>query len=143
MPETIDYDETTEVLTLGTGTWSPVRREVWEYEVGGRRVLESWFNYRKATPGGRRTKKTSPLADIHTKAWPTEWTIELIDVLTVLTRLVELEVQQTTLLADILAGVQLTSDDLKEKGTSWPLARADRRPRMPIASEGGFDFEGG
>ena len=140
MPEAIDYDEKSLELRLGSGVWGPVRPEVWSYEVGGRGVIESWFNYRKATPAGRRTARTSPLADIHTRAWPTEWTIELIDVLTVLSRLVELEPEQETLMGLIASGELLSSEGLQEKGVSWPAGRADRRPRMSIKAAGGFDF---
>jgi hypothetical protein len=100
--------------------------EVWVYTVGGRNVLRSWFNYRKAVPGG---KKTSPLDCVHVDAWPREWTIELIDLLTVLTRLVELEVDQAKLLDDILAGHVFTSDAVAEQGIRWPTGPSDRKPR--------------
>lgn len=117
-----------------------MRPEVRAYEVGGRNLLDSWFNYRRATPGGRRTKDTSPLADIHVTTWPSDWTIELIDLLTVLTRLIELEPVQTELLDSIMAGPLLSSQDLEAGGVTWPTERKHRTPRMPIAVEGGLGF---
>ena len=141
MPTRIAYDLKTETLSLASGTWSPVRPEVWDYEVGGRNIIESWFNYRKAVPGGRRTKTTSPLAYLHTETWPTAWTVELIELLTVLTRLVELEGRQGDLLSRILAGPLLTKSALSEVDVQWPASPADRSPHMPIQTEGGLDFD--
>lgn len=128
MPAAIAYDAASQVLDLGDGKWGPVIPGVWEYAVGGKNVLKSWFNYRKAVPGG---KKTSPLDYVHVGEWPAEWTTELIDLLTVLTRLVDLEAEQARLLDDILAGALLTMDSLATEGVRWPAAPSDRRPRYP------------
>lgn len=128
MPETIGYDPEAHVVTLGTGTFGPVLAAVWEYTVGGRNVVKSWFNYRKKTPGG---KKTSPLDHLHVDAWPSEWNGELIDLLTVLTRLVALEEGQRALLGEILAGPIQGHDKLTASGVTWPTGGNDlqRRPR--------------
>lgn len=135
MPEVMTYDADNRVLTLGqnadAGTFGPVAPEVWEYAVGGRNVLKSWFNYRKAVPGG---KKTSPLDHIHVDTWDPDWTTELIDLLTVLTRLVELEPTQAELLADVLTGPVHTMDDLRTAGVRWPTAARDRRPRRDFST---------
>ena len=141
MPNAMSYAADTETLQLGTGTWSPVPPDVWEYQVGGRRILESWFNYRKATPGGKRTRNTSPLVNFHPAAWPTDWTIELIDLLTVLSRLVEIEEQQAELLARILTGRLCTKTDLEKLGTRWPATTADRKPHLPVKDADGALFD--
>jgi hypothetical protein len=58
------------------------------------------------------------------------WTTELIDLLTVLTRLTELEPAQATLLEEIRFGPLLSLKALTTAGTRWPTdAKADRRPR--------------
>jgi hypothetical protein len=132
MPDTIAYDANTETVSLGDGQWGPVRPEVWAYTVGGKNVLRSWFNYRKTVPGG---KKTSPLDYIHVDVWPAEWTIEFIDLLTVLTRLVDLEPDQAKLLDDVLAGDVLTMDALAAEGVRWPAGPADRKPRYGLPGE--------
>jgi Type ISP C-terminal specificity domain/N-6 DNA Methylase len=132
MPETIAYDADTETVSLGDGQWGPVRREVWAYDVGGKNVLKSWFNYRKAVPGG---KKTSPLDYVHVDVWPQDWTIEFIDLLTVLTRLVDLEVHQAKLLDKVLAGPLFASDDLAAEGVRWPTNPSDRKPRYGLPAE--------
>jgi len=126
MPEEMAYDAGTRFLKLGDGEWGPVGPAVIDYEVGGRNVVKSWFNYRKRSPTGR---KTSPLDNIHVNEWPSEWTVELIDLLTVLTRLVELEPAQADLLKRILDGPLATKDDLAERGVQWPTTKQDRAPR--------------
>jgi hypothetical protein len=125
MPEVMTYDAGRAVVALGDGEFGPVTPEVWEYAVGGRNVLKSWFNYRKKVPGG---KKTSPLDYIHVEVWDPDWTTEFVDLLTVLSRLVELEPAQADLLERILAGPLLTMDELRVAGVRWPTKPADRRP---------------
>ena len=97
MPVAMSYDADRATLIIGDGEFAPVRREVWDYAVGGKNVIRSWFNYRKKEPGGKRS---SPLDHLSPAAWDPDWTTEAIDLLTVLTRLVELEPAQ----ADLLAG---------------------------------------
>lgn len=129
MPTDVTYDAARAVVVLGDGEFGPVRPQVWDYAVGGRNVIKSWVNYRKAVPGG---KKTSPLDHIHVEEWDPDWTAEFIDLLTVLTRLVDLEDDQGKLLASILAGPVLTMTDLATAGTRWPAKSADRRPHYGV-----------
>lgn len=116
-------------IRVGTGTFGPVRERVCAYQVGGRNVIGSWFGYRKADPAGRRS---SPLDDVNVTTWPADWTREFIDLLTVLTRLVDLEDAQAVLLADVLAGDLLSVPELSAAGVRWPTTAADRRPRRAI-----------
>jgi hypothetical protein len=125
MPEVMTYDPTNAVVALGDGEFGPVTPQVWEYAVGGRNVLKSWFNYRKKVPGG---KKTSLLDDIHVDVWDPGWTTEFIDLLTVLARLVELEPAQADVLERTLAAPLLTMDELRAAGVRWPTAVGDRKP---------------
>ena len=104
-----------------------------EGTVGGRNVLGSWFGYRKASPAGRRS---SPLDDMHVTAWPAEWSVELVDVLTVLTRLTELEPEQGSLLDAVLAGPLLSRNELAQRSVAWPRTARDRRARPATRLEG-------
>lgn len=131
MPETKTYDRESETLTIGDGTFGPVPPEVEAYEVGGKNVLKAWFDYRKSPPGG---KKTSPLDHIHTDTWPGEWTSELLDLLSVLRRLVELEPDLSGLLGEILAAPLLTREGLAMNGVRWPVGKEDRKVRHSVAS---------
>jgi hypothetical protein len=139
MPIDVRYDAGREVVVLGDGEFGPVREEVWDYRVGGKSVIRSWVNYRKAEPGG---KKTSPLDYIHVTEWDPDWTSEFIDLLTVITRLVDLEPAQAELLPRILAGPLLTMEELRRAGVRWPTTLADRKPRYGLpkgASDSGAD----
>lgn len=125
-PDTISHDAATETLQVGTGSFAPVPTAVWEYDVGGMQVVKKWFSYRKANPGGRRS---SPLDAIHVDRWPHEWTVELNDLLTVLRRLVDLEPAQKNLLDRIVAGPQITAEDLTSAGVFPVPGRARKAHR--------------
>jgi Predicted helicase len=125
LPADISYSENTKTVYVGQGEFSPVPPEVWTYDVGGMQVVKKWFSYRKANPGGR---VSSPLDNIHINRWPYDWTHELIDLLTVLRRLVELEPQQAELLSRIIAGPQITVADLTAASV-FPVPSVARKPR--------------
>lgn len=139
MPSEMTFDEATGELRLGGGALGPVDSRVWAYTVGGKNVLRSWFGYRKAEPGG---KKSSPLDDIHASSWPPEWTSELLDLLSVLTRLVELEETQSELLDEIMAAPLASRDMLASAGTIWPPGGKDPQ-RKPDYSSARPGFEEG
>jgi hypothetical protein len=106
-PDTIGYDADMQALKVGTGRIGPVPPAVWAYEVSGKQVLTQWFSYRKKNRerpiiGDRR--KPSPLGDIQPDHWLAEYTTELLNVLNVLGRLVELEPRQADLLDRIVEG---------------------------------------
>lgn len=127
VPDTLTYDEGTGTLHVGPGAFTGVPPEVWRYEVGGMHVVKKWFGYRRASPTSR---KTSPLDDMHVTSWSSEWTQELIDLLSVLRRLVDLAPAQQALTTDIVNSPVVTIADLTSAGV-FPLrpgaARARRR----------------
>jgi len=131
MPESTAYDPARSALAVGVGEFAPVRPEVIQYTVGGRNIFKAWFDYRKKDPGGRRV---SPLDRLYPTAWDPDWTTEAIDLLTVLTRLVELEPAQADLLARVVAGGMLSMDDLRQAGTRWPISAQDRKPQYSYTS---------
>ncbi|MET7716693.1 type ISP restriction/modification enzyme [Streptomyces sp. NPDC005407] len=90
-PDAIAYDAEEEVLSLGTGRISPVPATAWDFEVGGVRVLELWFE--------RRTAEAEPgtLEAIRPAVWPQEWTSELLELITVLALLGQLQLQKQEL----------------------------------------------
>jgi hypothetical protein len=85
----------------------------------------------RRTLGGR---KLSELDRDNPSTWDPDWTTEAIDLLTVLTRLVELEPAQADVLSHVLAGAMLTMDDLRAAGTRWPVGNQDRKPRFSYDS---------
>ena len=131
MPDSFTYDAERRALVVGTGEFGPVDRKVLDYTVGGRNVFKSWFDYRKKEPGGRRP---SPLDHICPTTWDPDWTIEAIDLLTVLTRLVELEPAQADLLTRVLSDELQSIEDLRRAGTHWPVSKQDRKPHFTYDS---------
>ncbi len=106
-PDTMGYDAATRRLTVGTGHIDNVSPQVWAYEVSGKNVLRQWFSYRKRNrerPQIGDKRPPSPLGDIQPDHWLPEYTSELINVLNVLTLLVELEPKQADLLHRICDG---------------------------------------
>jgi hypothetical protein len=116
MPDTIEYDGAKKRLLIGTGYIQNVEPAVWRYEVSGKQVLLQWFSYRKRHRerpiiGDRRPP--SPLGNIQPNHWLAEYTTELLNVLNVLGRLVELEPAQAALLEKICAGPTITTEELR------------------------------
>ena len=83
MPSDSSYDAEANELMLGAGVWSGVSPEVRDYTVGGTNVVDSWVGYRLEHPKGRRP---SPLDKMNVTSWPTEWSIEFTELLSVLTQ---------------------------------------------------------
>lgn len=133
MPEMMHHDANSEQLHVGAGVWSGIEAPVWEFEVGGVRVLESWFGYRRRAPKGKRS---SPLDEIVEDDWLAEWSQDLTELLKALTRLVAIEPLQSALLRKILEGDVLKRADLSALGVIWPTQKSDRRAR--IISPGGL-----
>ncbi|MFI0143941.1 type ISP restriction/modification enzyme [Streptomyces globisporus] len=136
VPDTLGHDAETGTLRVGPGAFTGVPPEVWNYEVGGMNVVKKWFGYRKASPTSR---KTSPLDDLHVTSWPKEWTEELIDLLSVLRRLVDLAPVQQALTAKIVSSPVVTVADLISAGVLPPQPGAARARRRVVLDFGGPD----
>lgn len=129
LPDRLRYDSDAQTLHVGEGTFATVPEAVWAYDVGGMRIVNKWFGYRKASPS---SKKTSPLDDIHVERWPQEWTRELIELLSVLRRLTDAAPAQSELLTAILAAPVVTQADLTAAGV-LPITAASRKARQRSA----------
>ena len=107
MPEKYHYDPDAQLLTVGTGTFGPISPEVWNFEVSGLKVLRSWLGYRMKARKGR---KSSSLDDIR----PTRWTQtdELLRLLAILERTIEVTPTAAALLDEILANPLIPATDL-------------------------------
>lgn len=80
-PNEYSYDEHNKTLHVGDGEFASVSRDVWEFEVSGLKVVQSWLGYRMRERSG---KKSSPLDDIRPRVWTREFTRELLELLWVL-----------------------------------------------------------
>lgn len=135
MPDGITYDASTQSIQLGQGVWSGVTEEVRCYTIGGRNVIDSWVGYRRAKPAG---KKSSPLNDIIATTWPADWSAEFSELLSAITQLVDLELEQETLLGSILLAPKLAAAALAEGGVEWPKdspGKGDRAAHYPPLGE--------
>jgi hypothetical protein len=92
-PTGVDHDAEDESLLVGDGRIAPVAAGAWEFRVGGVRVLEHWFE--------RRTAAAEPgtLEAVRPGTWPQEWTSDLLELITALTLLDQLEARRTELAA--------------------------------------------
>ena len=109
LPDRFFYDEIHSLITVGEGTFSPVPKEIWEFNVSGLKVVQSWLGYRVKN---RKGKKTSPLDDIRPDSWTLDMTREFLKLLNLLSRTLEVYPLQKNLLDDVLKEEILQSDDL-------------------------------
>ncbi|MDE0195379.1 MAG: N-6 DNA methylase [bacterium] len=124
---TLSYDTERRELRIGEGTFEKVTPAVHSYEVSGRNVVRSWFNYRRARTGNR---DPDSLESISTNGWRPEWDIELLDILNALTALVNLEPEQAELLEAIIDGPQVTVADLEAAEILPVPAEAKQAPKV-------------
>lgn len=108
----VHHDAEREELHVADGVLTGVRTDVWQFEVSGMRVIRKWLGYRMAKAGGRAASSTSPLDAIRPTRWKTEWSVELRDLVEVLTRTVDALPKGADLLERICAGPLLVADDL-------------------------------
>lgn len=131
LPDDMRFDADAQKIHIGTGSWGPVTQEMWDYEIGMRGVVTSWFNYRRADSKGR---VTSPLDEIVPKEWSPHWTNEFTDLLSVIWRLTSMEAQQAALLESILLSPLITIMDLAAAGYEG-ATDGDKEPRRPLTKE--------
>lgn len=113
-PRDIKYDVATRALRIGDGEVVGVAPEVWSFEVSGMQVVKKWVGYRTAKGAGRSASSGSPLDHIRPTKWLDEWTTELLELLSVLQRTIELQPRGVELLDRILAGPLISASDLPE-----------------------------
>jgi hypothetical protein len=109
LPERFSYDEAIQTLLVGDGIFKPVALAVWEFEVSGFKVVQSWLGYRMKN---RKGKKSSPLDDITPSNWPPEFTSELLRLLHLLEETLEIYPKQEALLKQIIMGPLLNAGQL-------------------------------
>ena len=118
-PEDFAYSDTTQTLRVGEGEFAPVAPEVYEFEVSGLKVVQSWLKYRMKKGAGR---KSSPLDHIRPARWTSQFTTELLELLWVLEATVDGYPEQERLLEAVVAGDCFQADELP------PVPDAMRKP---------------
>jgi len=108
-PETFEYNDATKSLHVGDGEFGSVQREVYEFDVSGLKVVQSWLKYRMKKGAG---KKSSPLDEIRPDRWTGQFTTELLELLWVLEATVAGYPEQADLLRAIVKGPCFQADEL-------------------------------
>jgi predicted helicase len=125
LPESFAYDAARKVIRISngknSGEFGPVAREVWDYEVSGLKVVQSWLGYRMKN---RKGKKSSPLDDISPAEWESAATSEFLRLLNLLTRTLALHPQQEKLLEAVLNAPLLKASDFSPVPPEWRKAPA-------------------
>jgi len=134
-PESFDCNDATRTLHVGDGEFAPVAPEVFEFEVSGLKVVQSWLKYRMKKGAG---KKSSPLDDIRPERWTSQFTTELLELLWVLEATVAGYPEDARLLEAVIEGDCFQADELPE------VPVGIRKPPKVQAMDGGlFDFYDG
>ncbi|GAA4188283.1 hypothetical protein GCM10022252_23230 [Streptosporangium oxazolinicum] len=126
--EHLDYDPRAQTLTVGSGTFAPVRQEVIDYTVSGRRIVWRWLNDRTVHP--RNKRRTSSLDNITQASWNREMTFEFLTLLSVLTGCVLLHPEQDQVLTDVCSGPLIGQADLAAAGV-LPVPKTATKPPKP------------
>lgn len=108
-PTEFSYDKTKQTLYAGGGEFKPVREDVYEFEVSGLKVVQSWLKYRMKKGAG---KKSSPLDDIRPERWTSRFTTELLELLWILTDTVEHYPEQAKLLEAVIDSECFQTEEL-------------------------------
>ena len=108
-PDSYRYFADTETVNVGNGAFSPVAPEVYELEVSGLKVVQSWLSYRMKSGAGR---KSSPLDNIRPERWTSVFTTEFLELLWVLEATVASYSEQEELLEAILGGILFEAEEL-------------------------------
>ena len=121
-PQSYRYDASTRTLHVGQGRFAPVSTEVYEFQVSGLKVVQSWLNYRMKDGAGKRS---SPLDDIRPTVWPATFTTELLELLWTLEATVEVYPEQAELLDAVVNGDYIVAAELP------PVPAGMRQPPKP------------
>ena len=116
-PEAFAYDTTTREITVGDGRFGPVAPELWQFEVSGLKVVQSWLGYRMKKRAG---KKSSPLDEIRPERWTARMSDEFLELLWVLEATLAIEPDLEKVLDKIVASPCFAATEL-------PIPTADER----------------
>jgi hypothetical protein len=108
-PGNYEYDDAIAMLRVGDGEFAPVSPDVYEFEVSGLKVVQSWLKYRMKSGAG---KKSSPLDDIRPERWTSDFTTEFLELLWILEATLAEYPAQAKLLSAVVKGACFRADEL-------------------------------
>jgi hypothetical protein len=122
-PEEIAYRTASKEIEFGTGRFGPVEPEIWEFEVSGLKVVQSWLAHRRRSGAGKRS---SPLDKIRPTMWTAQLTEEFLEMLWVLQHTVALYPDLQRLLDEAAKGDCFLASDFPQ-----PTAAERKAPQIP------------
>ena len=123
-PQEFSFDEDNHSLRVEDGVFAPVSPEVWEFSLSGFRVVRSWLSARIST-GSRRPG--SPLDHVGPRNWTNDYTAELLRLLWVIERTLELQPELAELLDRVLQSPLFDANDFPQP------SEEERRPTEVIS----------
>ena len=133
-PESFAYNAEAGSLRVGAGVIAPVPVTVWDFNVSGLSVVQSWLNYRMARGGGR---KSSPLDQIRPQHWSVAFTKELLELIWILEATTEGYADQTQLFQSVVESECFTAEELPEP-PEWmrlpPPRKSRAKPQLSLES---------
>jgi hypothetical protein len=125
-PEKCSYEEITREILVGDGRSGPVDPQVWEFEVSGLKVVQSWLGYRMKKRAGKRS---SALDDLRPDHWTPQMTDEFLELLWVLEGSLSMEPELSAMLDKIATGPCFKAADLPA-----PTESQREAPALAIAT---------
>jgi predicted helicase len=129
-PESYSYDSGAGEIIVGDGRFGPVSSEVWQLEVSGLKVVQSWLGYRMKRRAG---KKSSPLDLLRPERWTARMSEEFLELIWVLEATLAMEPALEAQLDKIIASSCFTSEEM-------PAPKDDERkaPDSAASTAGGL-----
>ena len=124
-PEDFAWIEAENAVRVGTGRFGPVAAEVWNFEVSGLMVVQSWLGYRMKRRAGR---KSSPLDDIRPERWTARMSEEFLELLWVLEETLAMEPELEQALDRVVSGPCYQASELPQ-----PTPEERQAPSAPNA----------
>jgi hypothetical protein len=128
-PTEYSYAPATREIIVGDGHFGPVAPEIWEFEVSGLKVVQSWLGYRMKKRAG---KKSSPLDDIRPEHWTPRMSDEFLELLWVLEATLAMEPALENALDMVVSGACFTAAELPTP------APGERKPSVSDSEAGGL-----
>ena len=126
-PMEFRWIESQKAVCVGEGRFAPVEAEVWNFEVSGLLVVQSWLAYRMKKRAGRRS---SPLDDIRPKRWTPRMSEEFLELLWVLEATLAMEQELEHVLDAATSGPCFRANELPQ-----PKPEEQRSPK-PASKRG-------
>ena len=125
-PDEFSYDSTSKEIKIGNGRIGPVASEVWNYEISGLKVLQSWLGYRMKKPRGKRS---SELNKIRPQQWSRDMNKNLRELIWILEETLNMEPDLENILRAVIKSECFSASELPKP------SKAQKKPPRPSPSQ--------